>query len=137
MARDPLVTRPFRLSHPHRILESVGADRTTSLEFAEAARRLGLAARAAGLVVPGFRSPPRIGGTARSIRRPIGRPPVVAVALHGRPVASVVADMIDGIVVANDGRGVAAAQFRDDAWAAVVDLVASDPAETSRHLTAA
>lgn len=70
------------------------------LRFAETARRLGEAARAAGLVVPGFRSPPRLGSAHRTIRRyPSGV--VVSVVLAGRPFDEVATDMVEGVLVAN------------------------------------
>ena len=43
--------------------------RVPALRFADAARRLGAAAHEAGLRVPAFRSPPRVAGAARTIRR--------------------------------------------------------------------
>ena len=71
-----------------------------ALRFADAARRLGAAAHEAGLNVPAFRSPPRVAGAARTIRRyPAGA--VVSVRLRGRPFAEVVADMVDGVLAAN------------------------------------
>ena len=71
-----------------------------AVRFADAARRLGAAAHEAGLEVPAFRSPPRVPGAARTIRRyPAGS--VVSVRLRGRPFAEVVADMVDGVVAAN------------------------------------
>ena len=57
-------------------------------------------ARRMGLVVPGFRSPPRIPGADRTIRRSRGDP-IIAVRLRGRPFADVVADVVEGVVVAN------------------------------------
>jgi hypothetical protein len=79
-------------------------DRTVTelpaLRFADVARRLGAAAHEAGLEVPAFRSPPRVPGAARTIRRyPAGA--VVSVRLRGRPFAEVVADMVDGVLAAN------------------------------------
>lgn len=79
-------------------------DRTVTelpaLRFADAARRLGAAAHEAGLDVPAFRSPPRVPGAARTIRRyPAGA--VVSVRLRGRPFAEVVGDMVDGVLAAN------------------------------------
>ncbi len=79
-------------------------DRTVTelpaLRFADAARRLGAAAHEAGLRVPAFRSPPRVPGAARTIRRyPAGA--VVSVRLRDRPFAEVVADMVDGVLAAN------------------------------------
>src|SRR3954453_514131 len=71
-----------------------------ALRFADVARRLGAAAHEAGLSVPAFRSPPRVAGAARTIRRyPAGA--VVSVRLRGRPFAEVVTDMVDGALAAN------------------------------------
>ncbi|MGZ4677478.1 MAG: hypothetical protein ACXVJ7_00935 [Acidimicrobiia bacterium] len=64
------------------------------------ARFLAAESRDAGLVVPAFRSPPRVAGQARTIRR-MGDGAVVAVQLRGRGDDEVAADMIEGIVVAN------------------------------------
>src|SRR6478735_8181516 len=75
-------------------------DRSSTVRFAHAARHLGAAARAAGLTVPAFRSPPRRPGAPRTIRRLPGGP-VVAVVLRDRVFAEVVADMVEGIVIAN------------------------------------
>ena len=86
-------------------------DRSSTVLFAHAARRLGAAARAAGLIVPAFRSPPRRPGASRTIRRLPGGP-VVAVVLRDRVFSDVVADMVEGIVIANGLRGPAAANVR-------------------------
>jgi hypothetical protein len=70
------------------------------LGFSDTARTLGEEVRQCGLDVPGFRSPPRLPGVTRSIRRlPLGA--VVAVSLSGRAPGEVVADMIEGVVAAN------------------------------------
>ncbi len=71
-----------------------------ALRFADAARRLGAAAHEAGLNVPAFRSPPRVAGAARTIRRYTAGAGV-SVRLRGRPFAEVVADMVDGVLAAN------------------------------------
>src|SRR6476646_8692472 len=71
-----------------------------ALRFADAARRLGSAAHAAGLVVPAFRCPPRIAGAARTIRRYPGGT-VVSVRLRGRPFEAALDDMVEGVLVAN------------------------------------
>jgi hypothetical protein len=68
--------------------------------FAEAARTLGAAARSAGLEVPAFRCPPRIAGAARTIRRYPGGT-VVSVSIRGRPFEHALADMVEGVLVAN------------------------------------
>lgn len=92
----------------------------TALRFAAAARALGVAARARSLVVPGFRSPPRIPGAERTVRRWPGGRVSVAVRLRERPFAAVVADMVEGIVVANGLEGTEATRTRTALWAAVV-----------------
>ncbi len=71
-----------------------------ALRFATAARRLGAAARASGLVVPAFRSPPRVRGASRTLKRYPGGA-VVSVKLRDRTYADVIDDMIDGVLVAN------------------------------------
>ena len=52
-----------------------------TLEFAHTVRRLGRVARVLGLQVPGFRTPPRLAGVDRSLRRRAGGSPTVAVRL--------------------------------------------------------
>src|SRR5690242_13158195 len=106
----------------------VGNDPSPTLRFADAARRLTAAARAAGLAVPAFRSPPRLGGAARSIRRYPGGT-VVSVRLRDRQFADVAADMVEGVLAANSVSGPAAEHLR----AALSDAVdptgpAHDPA---------
>lgn len=105
----------------------------SSIEFAEAARRLGQASRALGHDVPSFRSPPRRPGMQRSIRwRTNGANPAnlpasaatVSVRLSKRPFPAVVADMIDGIVAANRLDGAEAGALRDRLWEAAADLLA-------------
>jgi hypothetical protein len=86
-------------------------DAAPPIRFAELARRIGAAARAAGLVAPAFRTPPRRSGVARTIRRLPGGP-VVAVCLRSRPPADVVADMVEGVVVANRLTGDVADRIR-------------------------
>ena len=86
-------------------------DRSSTVRFAHAARLLGAAARAAGLIVPAFRSPPRRSGAPRTIRRLPGGP-VVAVVLRDRAFADVLADMVEGIVIANGLRDPAATRVR-------------------------
>jgi hypothetical protein len=43
----------------------------SSLRFAAAARSLGEVARAGGLTVPSFRSPPRLDGVDRTLKRQV------------------------------------------------------------------
>ena len=96
---------------------------TPAIQFTQAARRLGAAARAAGLSVPAFRSPPRVAGACRTLRRyPDGA--VVSVTLRGRPFADVVVDMVEGLVRVNRLDGDAARRCRGELLHAATD----DPA---------
>lgn len=87
----------------------------TTLTFALAARSVAGAARASGLEVPAFRSPPRLVGTNRTVRhRPDGGV-VVAVRVRGRDLADVARDLVEGTLLANhlaarEGEGQALAQ---------------------------
>ena len=92
-----------------------------SIRFAAAARRLAVACRARGLAVPGFRSPPRVPATARTIRRRPDGTAVVAVAVRGRPFEQVAADMVEGVVVANHLAGPPAEVVRGALLAAVLE----------------
>jgi hypothetical protein len=95
-------------------------DAVTVVEFSAAARRLADETRRRGLVVPGFRSPPRLAGVSRSLRRVPDGAPVIAVQRRGRRGTDVVGDMIDGVVVANNLTGPAADQLRADLRAAAM-----------------
>jgi hypothetical protein len=93
-------------------------DEATSLRFAAAVRTLAPAARGAGLVVPAYRSPPRLPGVDRTLRRRVDGGATVSVRLRERPWPAVLADMIDGLVTANGLVSPAAAEARADLWAA-------------------
>lgn len=73
---------------------------STTADFAAAARTLAREARRRGLVGPSFRCPPRLVGVDRTIRRR-GDGAIVSVRMRGRPWPAVLADMIEGVVVAN------------------------------------
>ncbi len=91
---------------------------STSIRFAGAARDLSRASRLCGLRAPAFTSPPRLSGYNRTIRRrPNGV--TVSIALRGRPWAAVLADMIEGIIVANGVSGLEADRARTALWLAV------------------
>ncbi|HVM52856.1 MAG TPA: hypothetical protein VM262_06635 [Acidimicrobiales bacterium] len=90
-----------------------------TLHFVTAARAIAEEARRAGLVVPGFRTPPRRADADRTLRRRPGAAPAVAVRLAGRPMTTVVADMVEGVLVAN------AASDRDDLRARLLAAVAA------------
>ena len=87
----------------------------STLDFAQVARVLGREARARGLHAPGFRCPPRIVGVDRSLRR-TGEHVTVAVRVKGRPLVAVVADMIEGVVVANRLHPPVADRLRRELW---------------------
>ncbi len=91
---------------------------SSAIQFAEAARALARAARARGLVAPSFRSPPRIAGVDRSIRRHESTC-TVAVMTRGRPWVAVAADMVEGVIVANRLSGKDAVRIRGALWAAL------------------
>jgi hypothetical protein len=92
---------------------------STSVRFAATARLLTKAIRTLDLRVPGFRSPPRVAGSNRSVRWAADGSATISVALRDRPWLGVVADMIDGVVVANHLEAADAQQCRSVLWAAV------------------
>jgi hypothetical protein len=95
----------------------------TTARFALAARALARAARSLGLQAPGFRSPPRLVGTDRTLRTHAGRR-TVAVRVRGRPWVPVLSDMVEGVVAANTLAGPAAARAREALWTAVAPELA-------------
>lgn len=80
---------------------------------------LGGEARRRSLVVPGFRCPPRIVGVDRSIRHHRNGV-VVAVRVKGRPFVAVLADMIEGVIAANQLRPPEADRLRSELWTVVL-----------------
>jgi hypothetical protein len=90
----------------------------TTADFAAAARTLTGEARRRQLVGPGFRCPPRLVGVDRSIRRRAGGA-AVSVRLRGRPWVAVLADMIEGVIVANDLTPPRSDRLRAELWSAV------------------
>jgi hypothetical protein len=79
---------------------------------------LGREARRNGLVVPGFRSPPRVVGAQRTLRRHSAGV-VISVQVRGRPWLAVVADMIEGVVVANGLVAPNGDRLRTELWEAL------------------
>lgn len=72
------------------------------LAFSAAARHIGERFHAAGLPVPGFRTPPKNPDVDRSLRRrPAGT--VVAVRVRGRRPDDWLADMVDGALASVAG----------------------------------
>ena len=106
------------MSHPPCTI--VVMEPGATLRFTAAARALADAARRLGLKPPSFRSPPRLGSVDRSLRRhPRGT--VVAVRLRERPWPAVLADMVEGVIAANDLSAAAADCVRGALWQAVAD----------------
>ena len=95
-----------------------------TLRFAATARILTEAARRSGHRAPTFRSPPRVKGRMRTIRRHADGGATVSLVLRDRPWSAVVGDMIEGFVVVNDVDPVGAERLRDLLWGALdeVDL---------------
>jgi len=89
------------------------------LAFAEAARQMGMAVRALGLAMPSFRSPPREVGRRRTLARHHDGSVTVAVMTRNRVWPAVLADMIEGVVVANMKEGFEAEVLRDQLWEAL------------------
>jgi hypothetical protein len=98
---------------------------TTTVQFAEGARALARAARSRGLSAPSFRSPPRMSGVDRSIRR-VDDHCVIAVRTRARPWVAVAADMIEGVIVANRLSGGDAVRVRGSMWAVLGFAAAED-----------
>jgi len=110
-------------------------------EFAVVARALAAESRRLGLVAPGFRCPPRIVGVDRTLRRFDGDENaggvagivagIVAVAVKGRPLAAVVADMIEGVVALNRLAAAEAARIRAALWQSLDTAASIADAPTS------
>ncbi|MEL0283474.1 MAG: hypothetical protein VW964_02815 [Ilumatobacter sp.] len=112
-----------------------------SLEFAGAVKVLGAVARSMGLEAPGFRSPPRLVGVDRSVRRRrsttgAAAPAVVSVRVRDRPWPAVLADMVEGVVVANGLVAPEADRARSALWESVAGSVtpAAGAAGTERRV---
>jgi hypothetical protein len=92
-----------------------------SVRFALAVQVLATEARAHGLAVPGFRSPPRQPGASRTIRLGRDGQAVIAVRLRDRPFTAVAADLVEGVLVANGVAGARSPSLRTALLAAVLD----------------
>ena len=103
------------------------SDRSTALDFASAVRVIGSTLQRMGFSVPVFRSPPRIVGVDRSIRRRRGEgsgaTAVVSVRVKDRPWAAVVADLVEGAVVMHSLDSPEADRLRGELWAELEPLV--------------
>ncbi|CAN5562292.1 hypothetical protein BH24ACT5_BH24ACT5_23710 [soil metagenome] len=107
------------------VAESVDAPAESPVvQFADAARSIGAAARRLGLVAPTFRTPPRLVGLDRTVRRHTNG---AAVSVRGRdrPWVAVLADMIEGVLAVNDLDALQSNRVRADLWGAAVALAPS------------
>jgi hypothetical protein len=87
-----------------------------AVRFAAAVRTIAVEARRLGVVAPSFRSPPKLPGVDRSLRRWPGGA-TVAVVVRGRPWPAVMADMVEGVVATNRLAGAEADRVRAALWA--------------------
>jgi hypothetical protein len=92
---------------------------STTVRFAQAVQALARCARGLGLLAPSFRSPPRIVGVQRSIKRWDGGA-TVAVVVRGRPWPAVQADLVEGVVTANGLQPPDSDRARAELWLALV-----------------
>ena len=100
---------------------------SATMQFTAAARVLAQAAAECELVVPGFRSPPRVVGVNRTIRRShTGEGGVVAVRLVDRPLAVILGDMIEGVIVLNNLNATQADRIRTHLWSAMSQFAAAE-----------
>lgn len=102
---------------------------TPTALFASAARALSAASQAEGLVVPGFRCPPRVIGVDRTLRRGAdGTGGVIAVRIADRPFTAAIADMIEGVLAINRLGPPEADKARASLWRAMLQftLMATD-----------
>jgi hypothetical protein len=119
MERHLRSTRPARPSPPAPAQPGPAPDAVgDTATFAHAARTLATEARRRGLVAPGYRSPPRLVGVDRSIRRHPGGA-AVAVRVRNRPWAAVAADMIEGVIAANRLGPPQSDRLRAELWPAL------------------
>src|SRR3954468_16099457 len=99
MLRRACVERPSRAVHAQAmraaftvtLLGDDGCVESPSLRFAAAVRALGLETRRTGFRMRASRSPPRLDGVARSLRRSADGNATIAVVVRGRPWPAVLA----------------------------------------------
>ena len=105
---------------------------STTTKFTAAARVLAQRAAELDLVVPGFRSPPRIVGVNRSIRRSRdSEGGVVAVRLSDRPFTAAVGDMIEGVIFINRLEPPEADRVRTQLWRTMLQFTVEISNEVS------
>jgi hypothetical protein len=99
------------------MMAGMSAPALSTVHFAHLARTLVAVARQQGYAAPSFRSPPRLVGVDRSLRR--HRSGAVVVKLRDRPWAAVAGDMIEGVVAANGLVAPHADRLRSALWQAL------------------
>ena len=105
---------------------------SSTTKFTAAARVLAQRAAELDLVVPGFRSPPRIVGVNRSIRRSRdSEGGVVAVRLSDRPFTAAVGDMIEGVIFINRLEPPEADRARTQLWRTMLQFTVEIANEVS------
>jgi hypothetical protein len=104
---------------------------TTSVDFATAGRILAQRASTLGFTALSFRSPPRLQGVRRSVVYNGDESVTVAVVVRDRPMGAVLADMIDGIVVASGADGTEASRLHDSLWQAGQEWLLTAPRSPS------
>ena len=87
-----------------------------AMSFAAIGRVLTDQALALGIPAPSFRSPPRIPGVRRSVTRNRDDSITVSVIVSRRPLSAVIADMIDGLVLASGLKADEARSLYDKLW---------------------
>ena len=111
---------------------------SATTKFTAAARVLAQRAAELDLVVPGFRSPPRIVGVNRSIRRSRdSEGGVVAVRLSDRPFTAAVGDMIEGVIFINRLEPPEADRARTQLWRTMLQFTVEISNEVSNSPHAA
>ena len=105
---------------------------SATTKFTAAARVLAQRAAELDLVVPGFRSPPRIVGVNRSIRRSRdSEGGVVAVRLSDRPFTAAVGDMIEVVIFINRLEPPEADRARTQLWRTMLQFTVEISNEVS------
>jgi len=105
---------------------------SATTKFTAAARVLAQRAAELDLVAPGFRSPPRIVGVNRSIRRSRdSEGGVVAVRLSDRPFTAAVGDMIEGVIFINRLEPPEADRARTQLWRTMLQFTVEISNEVS------
>ena len=91
-------------------------------------------ARGMGLLAPSFRTPPRVLGHNRTIRRE-GDVVLVSVMGRGRAWEAVLADMIEGVVCANEISAPQADLVRNELWFRLGEVCSNSEASEGSPLT--